>query len=323
MKKSVRLMLTLFMLLCTWSIFAQNVASGTITGVVTNDKGLPLAGITVTEKGTNNATASDEKGKFSIRLKHSNSTVLVLTGVGFEAQEVKAGQQASLSIVLKDDSKALTDVVVVGYGTQKKVNLTGSVAVVKGTELINRPTATLSQALQGKVAGMNFTPGTYGFEPGAALSMQIRGQGTPLVLVDGIQTDNINGVNPNDIESVSVLKDGASAAIYGAKASYGVILITTKSGGTNGKLNIEYSGNWHRWRAHALFNGKRPLGFPYLASDYSPAPTVLTNAQGLVDVLKTALPNGYNFNINRDYLDNIPTNEITLNPKLSQNPGWQ
>ena len=128
--------------------------------------------------------------------------------------------------------------------------------------MVNRPTATVSQALQGKVPGVNFSAGNYGFEPGAALNIQIRGQGTPLILVDGIYTTSLNGLNPNDIASVSVLKDAAAAAIYGARAPYSVVLITTKSGATNNKLSIEYSGNYSKIK---------PINMPHHLNSYTTA----------------------------------------------------
>ena len=256
-----KLLLAWMMLFLSALSFAQGSNLPVITGVVKDESGSLLQGITVTEKGTRNMVSTNENGVFSIHVKSSNAT-LVLTGVGFEKRELNVDGQTSFDVALKGDVKSLSDVVVVGYGTQKKINLTGSVAVVKGAELANRPTATMSQALQGKVSGMNFSAGSFGFEPGAALNLQIRGQGAPLILVDGIYTSNINGLNPNDIESVSVLKDAAAAAIYGARAPYGVVLITTKSGATNNKLSIEYSGN---------FSKIKPINMPHHLDSYTTA----------------------------------------------------
>ncbi|ANE51411.1 hypothetical protein SY85_13760 [Flavisolibacter tropicus] len=241
--------------------FAQGTDGSVLSGVIRDENGSLLQGITVTEKGTNNVVTTNGKGVFSIHVK-STDAILVLTGVGFEKQELRAAGQASFDVALKTDVKGLSDVVVVGYGTQKKANLTGAVAVVKGAELVNRPTATVSQALQGKVSGMNFSAGSFGFEPGAALNLQIRGQGAPLILIDGMYAANINGLNPNDIESVSVLKDAAAAAIYGARAPYGVVLITTKSGATNNKLSIEYSGN---------YSFIKPINMPHHLDSYTTA----------------------------------------------------
>jgi len=255
----IRLLLASMAMFISALTFGQG--SVEIRGFVKDDKGAFLPNITVTEKGTTNITTTNASGEFKITAKSTTAT-LVFTGVGFQTQETVAEPGKAISIVLANDVKELSDVVVVGYGTQKKVNLTGSISVVKGTELVNRPTATVSQALQGKVPGMNFSAGSYGFEPGAALNLQIRGQGSPLILVDGIYTSNINGLNPNDIESVSVLKDAAAAAIYGARAPYGVVLITTKSGSTNNKLNIEYSGNYSKIK---------PINMPHHLNSYTTA----------------------------------------------------
>jgi TonB-linked SusC/RagA family outer membrane protein len=188
---------------------------------------------------------------------------LIITSVGFENYEVKilsVNNQINVEMVTAEST--LGEVVVVGYGTEKKVNLTGAVSVLKGEELVNRPTATISQAMQGKIPGVSFTTGSYGFEPGAALSIQIRGQGTPFIVVDGVPTISLNGINPNDVESMSILKDAAAAAIYGARAPYGVVLITTKSGAANDKLTIEYSGNY------SFIN---PIRMPHLSDSYTAA----------------------------------------------------
>jgi len=258
MRVKIKLLLLLVTVFMHALAFGQE--SKTISGTIKDQKGNALTGITVSEKGSNNAIITNEKGDFSIKVKPNS--VLVITGIGFEAQEINVSGKTVLPITLLEESKLLSDVVVVGYGTQKKVNLTGAVAVVKGSELVNRPTATVSQALQGKVSGVNFSAGSFGFEPGAALNIQIRGQGTPLILVDGIYTTSLNGINPNDIESISVLKDAAAAAIYGARAPYGVVLITTKSGKVNNKLSIEYSGN---------YTIIKPINMPHLVDSYTEA----------------------------------------------------
>jgi len=207
-------LLALLLIFVSALTYAQQPATRLITGIVKDENGNFLPGITVAENATANSVIANEKGAFLISVKENAS--LKFTGVGFESQTINIDNKNVINITLKGESKGLGEIVVVGYGTQKKGNLTGAVSVVKGDELVNRPTATVSQALQGKVPGMNFSAGSYGFEPGAALSMQIRGQGSPLILVDGIYTSNINGLNPNDIESVTVLKDAAAAAIYGA-----------------------------------------------------------------------------------------------------------
>lgn len=256
---------------------AQKKISGTVTSGA--DK-TPIAGATVHVKGTTHSTQTGSDGKFSIDVTPGN--VLLITHVGFENFEVKINARSEDVIaVLSVAQSVLNEVVVVGYGTQKKVNLTGAVEVVKGKELVNRPTATLSQALQGKVSGVNFSAGSFGFEPGAGLGIQIRGQGAPLIIVDGIQVSNLNGINPNDVESMSVLKDAAASAIYGARAPNGVVLITTKSGGTNSKLSIDYSANYSRIK---------PIRMPHLADSYSTALALNEAAvnSGLTPVYTTA-----------------------------------
>lgn len=212
----------------------------TVTGVVLDPTGMPVIGANIMVKGTTNGTITDMDGKFSLEV--NKDATLVISYIGFASQEIKVGNQTKLSISLKEDSEALDELVVVGYGTQKKVNLTGSVEVLEGDKLENRPVTTVTQALQGQVSGANFTTGSFGYEPGASLSFQIRGQGDAYVLVDGVPTD-LSRVNPNDIESISVLKDAAAASIYGAMASYGVVLITTKSGKSNQKPVISFNAN--------------------------------------------------------------------------------
>lgn len=212
----------------------------TVSGVVLDPTGMPVIGANIMVKGTTSGTITDMDGKFSLEV--DKDATLVISYIGFASQEIKVGNQTKLSISLKEDSEALDELVVVGYGTQKKVNLTGAVEVLEGDKLENRPVTTVTQALQGQVSGANFTTGSFGYEPGASLSFQIRGQGDAYVLVDGVPTD-LSRVNPNDIESISVLKDAAAASIYGAMASYGVVLITTKSGKSNQKPVISFNAN--------------------------------------------------------------------------------
>jgi TonB-linked SusC/RagA family outer membrane protein len=237
--KLLRQLLLILVISFSFYAFAQQRISG---AVVNSANKLPLPGASVQVKGTNRAVQTGMDGRFSIDA--SIGETLVITSVGFENYEVKVGSVNQINAEMVTVESTLGEVVVVGYGTEKKVNVTGAVSVLKGEELVNRPTATISQAMQGKIPGVSFTTGPYGFEPGAALSIQIRGQGTPFIVVDGVPTISLNGINPNDVESMSILKDAAAAAIYGARAPYGVVLITTKSGAANGKLTIDYSGNY-------------------------------------------------------------------------------
>ena len=193
----------------SFSVVAQQPISGTVINRADN---LPVPAASVQVKGTNRTVQTAVDGRFSINA--SVGETLVITSIGFENYEVKilsASNQINAAMVTL--ASTLDEVVVVGYGIEKKVNLTGAVSVIKGEELVNRPTATLSQAMQGKVSGVNFNTGPFGFEPGAALNLQIRGQGIPFVVVDGIPTTSLNGINPNDVESISILKDAAAAAI--------------------------------------------------------------------------------------------------------------
>lgn len=204
----------------------------TIKGTVTDTEGEPLIGATVKIVGTTTATLTDIDGRFSIEA--SIGAVLEVSYVSYQTESIKIRDEAGLNIVLQPLDKLLDEIVVVGYGTQKKINLTGSVGVVTPEELNKRPITNVSTGLQGLVPGMTVTASANGGLPGQSnASIQIRGIGSvsnnsPLILIDGAEGD-MNIINPNDIESISVLKDAASAAIYGNRAANGVILITTKS----------------------------------------------------------------------------------------------
>ena len=217
--------------------------TGTVKGQVVDATGEPVIGATVQVKGTTNGTITDFDGNFSLDgIKKGD--VIVISYVGYQTQEIK-WNGSPLNVILKEDSKTLSEVVVVGYGTQKKANLSGSVAMVDSKELENRPIQNVSSGLQGLMPGVAIT-GTNGAPGQDAGKIRVRGIGTlneagPYILVDGIETGTLSAVDPNDIESISVLKDAASAAIYGSKAANGVVLITTKRGKT-GQTKISYSG---------------------------------------------------------------------------------
>lgn len=218
----------------------------TITGVVMDTKGEPLIGVNVLEKGTSNGTITDFDGKFSLNLSSSNA-VLVFSYIGYTSQEISASGKQTLTITMKDDSKALEEVVVIGYGTQKKADLTGSVANVGADKLNTQSNTTIGQALQGKIAGVDIV--SQGGTPGGKTRVMVRGIGTlnnssPLYIVDGMYMSGIDHINPNDIESIDVLKDASSAAIYGSRAANGVVIVTTKGGSdTEGKPIIDLSAN--------------------------------------------------------------------------------
>lgn len=223
-----------------------------ISGVVKDDTGEVVIGANVVEKGTTNGVVTDANGHFEMTV--SENATLQISYIGYTTIELSARNQATFTIVLKEDSQLIGEVVVVGYGTQKKVNLTGAVSQVGGDVLENRPITNIGQGLQGVIPNLNITMSNGG-APGATSSFNIRGTtslngGSPLVLVDNVQMDP-NLVNPDDIASITVLKDAASSAIYGARAAYGVILITTKGGTKNQRPKISFSANGY-WQNPAL-----------------------------------------------------------------------
>ncbi len=217
-----------------------------ITGTVKDNNGGPVIGANVSVKGTTNGTITDVDGNFSLE-NISDNDIIVISYIGYTSQEIKAGKQTSLKIILKEDTQAIDEVVVVGFGTQKKVNLTGSIGTVKTDEVLkSRPVTNVQELLAGSVPGMVVSKGSGAAGSGA--SINIRGTSTignssgVLVLIDGMP-GNIYTLNPNDIESVSVLKDAASAAIYGSRAANGVVLVTTKTAKATERPTVEFSSN--------------------------------------------------------------------------------
>lgn len=217
-------------------------AKHSIKGVVEDALG-PIAGANVVEKGTTNGTITDMDGNFTLEV--ASNAILVVSYIGYQNQEISVNGQKDFKISLKEDSQALDEVVVVGYGTQKKVNLTGSVSSVNFEEqALSRPITNVSNALAGISAGVQVMQSSG--QPGSdGSTIRIRGVGTlnnaePLVLIDGVE-GSMDLVNPQDIENISVLKDAASSSIYGSRAANGVILITTKKG-KEGKLSVSYTG---------------------------------------------------------------------------------
>ncbi len=218
-----------------------------VTGKVTDRQGQALPGVTVVLKGTTNGTITDINGQYNLSGVQPES-VLVYSFIGMKTQEIVVGNQTAIHISLVEEAIGIEEVVAIGYGTQKKVNLTGAVASVEGEEIVRRPVTNAESMLQGRMAGVQIIQNS-GEPGGEGVSIRIRGTGTfssagsnPLVLIDGVQGD-LSDLNPNNIESISVLKDAASASIYGARAANGVILVTTKMG-KEGKVNLEYSGNY-------------------------------------------------------------------------------
>ena len=216
----------------------------TLSGTVVDQSGEPLIGASVQEKGTNNGTITDADGRFSLAV--AEGATLQVSYIGYIAQEI-ATLPADGIVRLAEDTQALEEVVVIGYGTQKKVNLTGSISTMKTEEIATVPASNLSNALAGRLAGVTVTQSDGG-RPGNSSAIKIRAAGTwnnsdPLYVIDGVTRDKFafDGLDAGDIENISVLKDGASAAIYGSRSANGVVLVTTKRG-KEGKPTINYTG---------------------------------------------------------------------------------
>ena len=247
---SIRIFMILMLWCCSSNITAQ---TREISGSVTDSAGEPLIGVSIVVKGTTIGTTTDLDGRFS--LSTSMGSTLQVSYVGYTSQEVKVTSTSPLRIVMKEDMAQLEEVVVVGYGTQKKVNLTGSVASVTAEDLANKPVMSTAQAIAGLAPGLSVI--TNSGRPGSGASVRIRGTGTfssagnsPLVLIDGL-SGSMDDVDPNDIESISFLKDAASASIYGNRAANGVILIETKKG-KEGKISISYNNSFGWQKATEL-----------------------------------------------------------------------
>lgn len=223
-------------------------AQSSVTGKVTDQStGAPLSNVNVTIKGTTRGTTTNDNGVFSISLQQGDA-ILVFSSTGFAETEIQINGRNSIDVALSTSSTKLSEVVVVGYGTQSRRDLTGAVASVKGDAIQNLPVSSASQALQGRAAGVNVVRN--GGSPGNAGNIRIRGTGTinnadPLVIIDGVPAGDLNAVNPNDIASIEVLKDASASAIYGTRAANGVVIVTTKRGGFEQpmKLNVNaYTG---------------------------------------------------------------------------------
>jgi len=214
-----------------------------ITGRVTDEKGEGLPGVSIVIKGTQRGTTSDPTGQFRLDVPDKN-VVLVFSFVGYESQEVPIGNQSTLNVALKVSEKGLQEVVVVGYGEQRKSDVTGATSTVSAKEIAKRPLVRVEQALQGTTSGVVVASSSG--QPGKGLSVRIRGSNSitgsnePLYVIDGFINGNIESLNPNDIESLEILKDASATAIYGSRGSNGVVLITTKSG-QEGKAKVNFS----------------------------------------------------------------------------------
>ena len=247
----------------------------TVKGKILDSQNMPVIGASVIEKGTSNGTITDFDGNFTFAA--SENSVLEVSYVGYKSQQLAVVGGKELSIVLKEDTEVLDEVVVVGYGVQKKKLLTGATVQVKGEDLQKLNTVSPMGALQSQTPGVNIVK-TSGM-PGEGYKVSVRGIGTignssPLYVVDGVTVGNIDNLNPADIQSIDILKDAASAAIYGARAANGVVLVTTKQG-AKGKATINYDGYIGIQR---MVNTVRPL-----------------NAQEYVEIMNEATEGTLNF----------------------------
>ncbi len=252
----------------------------TISGKVTDETGASIPGVNIRIKGTGIGTITNLDGNYSLELDKED-VIVVFSFVGFITQEITVNAATkTLDVNLVEDVHGVEEVVVIGYGTQKKVNLTGAVDVVSGEELANRPAANVGEILQGVSPNLNISISSLGGEPGASNNWNIRGVGSlsgsssPLILVDGVEMDP-NNLDPESIESVSVLKDAAAAAIYGSRAPFGVVLITTKSGKANKGIRVNVSSN---------FGFSNPINLPRFAEsrDFAAAFNITNENAGQV-----------------------------------------
>ncbi|MBX3255518.1 MAG: TonB-dependent receptor [Chitinophagaceae bacterium] len=270
----------------------QSVVKGKITDQSTGEA---IQGVTISVKGTNDGTMSDAGGNYSISVGSANA-ILVFSFTGYTTQEISVAGKSEINVILATAAASLSEVVVVGYGTQQKKDVTGAVASVKGSEIQNLPVSGATQALQGRSAGVNVVRN--GGSPGNAGSIRIRGTGTinnadPLVIIDGVPAGGLNSVNPNDIESIEVLKDASASAIYGTRAANGVVIVTTRRGG-------------YEQPSRLTINAYTGTSSVIKTLDMLDAPT-------LVELKKERYTN-----------DGLPVNEVWNNPdNLVQRTNWQ
>ncbi len=239
-----------------------------LTGLVISETGGPIVGASIQVKGQNLGTTTDASGKFSIEV--SEKTILVVSHIGYESQEVVVGDQTSIIVKLVRSASEMDQVVVVGYGTQKKRDLTGSISSLSSKDLENRPATQFGYAIEGKAAGVQIIRSSG--QPQAGFSIRVRGTSSitagsdPLYIVDGVPTENINDINPADIDNITILKDASSAAIYGNRGSNGVVLITTKRG-KNQKVKIGFNTSITSSQAWKKLDVLNSAQFKELATD--------------------------------------------------------
>lgn len=318
---------SLFFLLFFLSVCGNTVSAETapaaidVSGTVLDETGKGMPGVNILVKGTTNGTTTDANGAYRITVDNGDA-VLLFSFIGYLSQEITVGARSVIDITLQPDVETLSEIVVVGYGTQTKTSVTGAISSVSAKEISAQPVVNVGQALQGRVAGVTVTNNG---APGEAPIVRIRGVGTinnanPLFVVDGFPTSDLNSFNPKDIQSVEVLKDASAAAIYGSRASNGVVIITTKTGSKNQKLSVNfdsYYGVEQPWRKLDLLNTEQYI-------DY--ATDLMTNA----DIYKNETDPGNPVVVGSGVPDRIekgglnqPINSQTSQTFAQTNTNWQ
>ena len=231
----------LLLILATGQVFAQSKA---VSGTVKSQQGEPLAGVTILIEGTTQGTSTDAQGAFTLSAKPDD--MLAVSYLGYKSQRIKVGPRTKLEVVMTEDQNLMDEVVVVGYGTQRRRNIVGAVENISGEVLENRPNAYLLRSIQGQIPGVNITMADG--KPSRSATINIRANtqsigagGAALCLIDGVEGD-LTAMNPEDVESISVLKDASSTAVYGARGAFGVVLVTTKKAHQD-KISVDYSGS--------------------------------------------------------------------------------
>jgi TonB-linked SusC/RagA family outer membrane protein len=270
-----------------------------VTGKVTGEDGEPLTGVSITLKGGTGGTSTDNNGNFKLTVPENG--ILLISYIGYQTQELPVDSQSVINIKMIQSAKPLDQIVVVGYGTQRRIDVTGSVAHIKGDELVKQPVLTATQAIQGKVAGVQVISSG---QPGSSPQVIIRGTGSilaganPLMIVDGIWTDDITNINTADIVSVDVLKDASACSIYGVRGANGVILITTRQG--SGKMKVNYSANLGIQQAAYIVpmaNAAQYISYVQASSGGLPVPATGYSTNWYNQVLRNAFYQNHNISI--------------------------
>lgn len=336
MYSKIRLTLMLFV----FGIGLAHAQDRRVTGKISGNDGTGLPGATILLKGTSTGTSTDANGMFGINVKGTND-VLVISSIGYKTQEVAVGSQSEINIALAEDAGQLGEVVVTGYASQRKKDITGAVTVVSAKELTSLPTASVTQQLQGRAAGV-----TVGNDnsPGGGTMVRVRGFGSinnnsPLYIIDGTPTQGtLNQINPNDIESMQILKDASAASIYGARAANGVVIITTKRGGSGEpKITFDmYTGTQRVGKTLDLLNTEE-LGKLYYLSEIgagkaagtSPSAQYKFDPQGNMTIADYIYPNVYgtlpaNYTYTNDITDpNLGRTAFNITKANKQGTDWQ